>query len=53
VGALVTAAGMVTAFLPGADVASVGLFESKMVAGVGGPLAIGLWLYRRSRAQAR
>ena len=53
VGALVTAAGMVTAFLPGADVASVVLFESKMVAGVGGPLAIGLWLYRRSRAQAR
>ena len=53
VGALVTAAGMVTAFLPGADVARVALFELKMVAGVGGPLAIGLWLYRRSRAQAR
>jgi len=53
VGALVTAAGMVTAFLPSADVASVVLFESKMVAGVGGPLVIGLWLYRRARAQAR
>jgi len=49
----VTAAGMVTAFLPSADVASVVLFESKMVAGVGGPLVIGLWLYRRARAQAR
>jgi amino acid transporter len=53
VGALVTAAGMVTAFLPGEDVTSVVLFEWKMVAGVGGPLAIGLWLYRRSRAHAR
>ena len=53
VGALVTAAGMVTAFLPGADVASVAVFELKMAAGVGGPLAIGLSLYRRSRAQAR
>jgi hypothetical protein len=53
VGALVTAAGMLTAFLPGADVKNVMLFESKMVAGVGGPLAIGLWLYRRSREQAR
>jgi amino acid transporter len=51
VGALVTAAGMVTAFLPGADVTSVTLFELKMLAGVGGPLAIGLWLYRRSGAR--
>jgi amino acid transporter len=53
VGALVTAAGMVTAFLPGESVANAALFELKMVAGVGGPLAIGLWLYRRSRAHAR
>ena len=47
-----TAAGMVTAFLPGEEVASVSLFELKMAAGVGGPLAIGLWLYRRSRTHA-
>ena len=53
VGALVTAAGMVTAFLPGADVASAMVFEVKMLAGVAGPVAIGLWLYRRSRVQAR
>lgn len=52
VGALVTAAGMVTAFLPGEDVASVTIFELKMAAGVGGPMAIGLWLYWRSRAAA-
>jgi len=52
VGALVTAAGMVTAFLPGADVASPVIFELKMLAGVGGPLAIGVYLYRRSRAEA-
>jgi hypothetical protein len=44
---------MVTAFLPGESVTGVALFELKMVAGVGGPLAIGLWLYRRSRAHAR
>jgi DNA-binding winged helix-turn-helix (wHTH) protein len=37
--------------LPGENVASVALFELKMVAGVGGPLAIGLWLYRRSGAR--
>ena len=53
VGALVTAAGMVTAFLPSPDVASVAIFQLKMVAGVGGPMAIGLWLHWRSRAQAR
>ena len=53
VGALVTAAGMVTAFLPSEDVASVVIFELKMAAGVGGPVAIGLWLHWRSRAQAR
>ena len=53
VGAFVTAAGMATAFLPGEHVASVVLFEFKMAAGVGGPLVIGLWLYRRSRAHAR
>jgi hypothetical protein len=44
---------MVTAFLPGADVASAVIFELKMLAGVGGPVLIGVWLYRRSRAQAR
>jgi hypothetical protein len=53
VGALVTAAGMVTAFRPGPEVAGVVIFELKMVAGIGGPLAIGLWLYWRSGAQDR
>jgi hypothetical protein len=50
VGAVVTAAGMVTAFLPTDDVADVLVFELKMLVGVGGPIAIGLWLYWRSRA---
>ncbi len=53
VGAMVTAAGMVTAFVPTDDVTSIVVFELKMVAGVGGPIAIGLWLYWRSRAPLR
>jgi amino acid transporter len=44
VGAVVTAAGMVTAFLPTDDVADVLVFELKMLVGVGGPIAIGLGL---------
>ena len=52
VGAMVTVAGMITAFLPTDDVTSVLVFELKMIAGVGGPIAIGLWLFWRSRAAA-
>jgi hypothetical protein len=53
VGAMVTSAGMITAFLPTGDVTSVVVFELKMVAGVGGPVAIGLWLYWRSPGRRR
>ena len=52
VGGLVTTAGMITAFVPTDDVTSVVVFELKMIAGVGGPIAIGLWLYWRSRGSA-
>ncbi len=48
VGATVTVLGMLAAFVPGADVASVAVFELKMAAGVGLPMAIGLWLYGRA-----
>ena len=53
-GLLVTIAGTFAAFLPPADVASVWVFELKMLAGVGGPSAVG-WLLtgvrtRRARA---
>jgi len=51
VGALVTSAGMITAFVPGDDVTSVAVFELKMMAGVGGPIAIGLFLHWRSRGR--
>ena len=49
VGAMVSVGGIVTAFLPSDEVTSVVVFELKMCAGVAGPLAIGLWLYWRSR----
>ncbi len=49
VGAMVTVFGMLAAFLPGDDVTSVAIFELKMAAGVGAPMAIGLWLYGRAR----
>jgi amino acid transporter len=53
VGAVVTVFGMLAAFLPGDEVASVAVFELKMAAGVGVPIAIGLWLHGRARATAR
>jgi len=49
VGALVTLAGIVAVFLPTGDVGTVWVFELKMTAGVGVPIAVGLWLYARSR----
>ncbi|MBK5255227.1 MAG: hypothetical protein JJE39_04270 [Vicinamibacteria bacterium] len=53
VGAMVTVGGILAAFLPGEDVTSVAVFELKMATGVGVPMAIGLWLFRRARAAAR
>jgi glutamate:GABA antiporter len=49
IGALVTAGGIVAAFLPSEDVTNVPVFELKMAVGVFGPLLIGLWLFARSR----
>src|SRR6185503_7894797 len=49
VGLVTTAFGLCAAFLPTADVTSVGLFETKMVIGVVGPIAIGWLLYKRAR----
>jgi len=48
-GAMVTVAGIATAFLPSDDVTSVAVFELKMCAGVAGPVAIGVWLYWRTK----
>ena len=53
VGVVVTLAGIVAVFLPTGDVGDVVVFELKMIAGVGGPIAIGLWMYWRSRARLR
>lgn len=51
IGALVTTGGIAAAFLPGDDVTSVVVFELKMLAGVGGPIALGIWLFQRSRGK--
>lgn len=48
-GALVTVAGIAAVFLPTGQVGNVWVFELKMAAGVGMPIALGLWLYRGSR----
>lgn len=52
VGFVVSAAGAALAFVPTGDVGNVWVFELKLVAGALGPLAIGLWLYARSRRAA-
>lgn len=49
VGFLVSGAGAALAFVPTGDVGDVWVFELKLIAGAIGPLAVGLWLYRRSR----
>jgi len=49
VGLCATAVGLAAAFLPTADVASVPLFETKMIAGVAGPTALGLFLFKRAQ----
>ena len=53
VGLATTVVSLVAAFLPTADVTSVAVFESKLVAGVVGPTALGWFLFERSaRASA-
>jgi amino acid transporter len=51
VGSVVTAAGIVAVFLPTGDVGDVWVFELKMAAGVGIPVAVGLWLFWRSHGR--
>jgi len=48
IGMVTTIVGIALAFLPGADVASLPVFEGKMLVGVIGPTAIGWWLFRRA-----
>jgi amino acid transporter len=49
VGLLTTVVGLLAAFLPTADVSSVWMFEIKLVTGVVGPTALGLFLFWRAR----
>ena len=53
VGLCTTLVGLCAAFLPTADVASVPLFETKMIAGVVGPTALGWVLFKRARRLER
>jgi amino acid transporter len=49
VGLATTVVSLGAAFLPTADVASVPLFETKMIVGVVGPTAVGWLLFKRSQ----
>src|SRR5215510_5181399 len=51
VGLSTTMIGLLAAFLPTSDVASVPVFETKMVIGVVGPTALGWLLFRRAQRQ--
>jgi amino acid transporter len=51
VGATVTTGGILAAFVPGDDVANLVIFALKMAAGVVAPVAVGLWLFARSRGR--
>jgi glutamate:GABA antiporter len=53
VGLCATVVGLGAAFLPTADVASVPIFETKMIVGVVAPTAVGWLLFRRSQRSAR
>lgn len=53
VGAFITAAGVIAAFAPGEDVTSVPTFALKLGVGVAGPIAVGLFLFARSRSPGR
>lgn len=48
VGCAATVLGMLSAFIPTGDVASVWVFELKMVVGSIVPIAVGIWLFSRS-----
>jgi amino acid transporter len=48
-GFVVSGAGALAAFVPTSDVGNVVVFELKLVAGALGPMAVGLWLFARSR----
>ena len=52
-GLVTTAFGIVAAFFPTEDVASVATFELKMAIGVLGPTAVGWYFFRRSRPRGR
>jgi amino acid transporter len=52
VGLCTTIVGLIAAFVPTSDVASVPLFELKMIAGVVGPTTVGWFLFRRARRGA-
>ena len=49
VGLAATLVSLCAAFLPTADVTSVGIFELKLVVGIAGPTLVGWLLFRRSR----
>jgi hypothetical protein len=53
VGLLVSAVGMIAAFVPGRDVANVGWYEVKLLGGSLLPLAVGLAFFARTRRRAR
>ncbi|HJZ73169.1 MAG TPA: APC family permease [Vicinamibacterales bacterium] len=53
VGLCTTIVGLAAAFLPTAEVASVPLFESKLIVGVVGPVAVGWALFRRAQRAER
>jgi amino acid transporter len=53
VGLCATVVGLGAAFMPTADVASVAIFETKMIVGVVAPTAVGWLLFRRSQRSAR
>ena len=53
IGAIVTIAGMLAAFLPSDDVSDVVAFEAKLTAAVGGLVAAGVVLYVRTKNKER
>jgi len=53
VGLLVSAVGMIAAFVPGRDVANVGWYEIKLLGGSLLPLAVGLAFFAHARRRAR
>lgn len=53
IGLLTTAAGILAAFVPPADVQRAVVFEAKLIVGVLGPIAAGWMMFRRSILRAR